>query len=138
MKYFLIILSFFFFLLIACKEETKMKPPSDVISRGKFVELLTKVRLLEGAYSTRYARVDSSDYKIEAHYLTLFNQAGVTREQFLNSYSFYAADQPGMLEIEADIVKELDKLQPQRDSLSMAIDTQPDTTIKKVFIDMRK
>lgn len=101
------IILFFSIIIVACKDEKKVAVPTDLIAQDKFTQMLVDIRLLEGAYSAHYARIDSSDTKIEAYYLTLFGKHGVTKENFMSSYKFYALDQNKMLQIEEAVVQRL-------------------------------
>lgn len=116
MRYFLFCVTLLLF-LFSCKEEPKKAvAPADLIDQAKFTEVLTDIRILEGAYATKYARVDTSAYKIESYYKSIFEKHGIQRDQFLVSYYFYAADQQRMLDIEAAVLDKLTNLQASQDS----------------------
>lgn len=100
-------------MLAGCSEQKKPMPPHDLISKEQFIAILSDIRLLEGAYTTRYARVDTSALKIESYYLKLFRDHDVTPERFNTSYSWYAADQPKMLEIEEAVVTRITQMQSE-------------------------
>lgn len=96
---------------MACRDQKKPVPPADLISKEQFIAILSDIRLLEGAYTTRYARVDTSALKIESYYLKLFQDHGVSPERFNSSYTWYSADQPKMLEIEEAVVQRITDMQ---------------------------
>lgn len=100
-------------MLAGCSEQKKPMPPHDLISKEQFIAILSDIRLLEGAYTTRYARVDTSALKIKSYYLKLFRDHDVTPERFNTSYSWYAADQPKMLEIEEAVVTRITQMQSE-------------------------
>jgi len=118
----------------ACQDKKQHVPPPDLISKEQFVAILSDIRLLEGAYTTRYARVDSSALNIESYYLKLFQDHGVSRERFTSSYTWYAADQPKMLEIEEAIVTRLGEMQSEAADTTKAMNVsealQPKVPVK--------
>lgn len=91
-------------------------PPTNLLQRDTFVTVLTEVRLLEGAYSTSYERVDTSDFPITAHYNRLFDSHHITKDQYLSSYDYYSLQPEVMLEIEADVSLRLEQLKWSRDT----------------------
>jgi hypothetical protein len=98
-------------LLIGCRDQKKPAPPADLISKEQFIAIMSDIRLLEGAYTTRYARVDTSALKIESYYLKLFQDHSVSPERFNTSYTWYSADQSKMLEIEEAVVQRITEMQ---------------------------
>ena len=91
-------------------------PPANLLQRDTFVTVLTEVRLLEGAYSTSYERVDTSEFPITAHYNRLFEGHHITKDQYLSSYDYYSLQPEEMLEIEADVSLRLEQLKWSRDT----------------------
>lgn len=117
MRHILFVLSFFVFL--SCESDKDKAIPADVIPRDKFIEVLTDVRLLEGAYTGRYQKIDSSAYKINSHYLALYNKHGVSPDAFVHSYAYYAGDQSSMLMMEEVILDKLTKMQSGADTTAV-------------------
>ena len=91
--------------------------PSDLIPRDSFVVILTEVRLLEGAYSTSYERVDTSEFTIASYYQRLFREHNITREQYLNSYDYYSKNLDDLPAIESEVAKRLEEMQLPADTL---------------------
>jgi hypothetical protein len=93
-----------FLALSACnqKAEKAAEIPDD-----KFVALLTDVRILEGYYSVRFERVDSSKGKIAAYYKEAFDKHGVTKQQFENTMTYYASHPKEMMAIEEKVGENL-------------------------------
>ena len=103
--------------VIGCTDKpTAIAAPANLIPRDTFVAVLTEVRLLEGAYSTSYERVDTSEFPITAHYNRLFNRHHITKEQYLGSYDFYSLQSEEMLGIESDVALRLEQLKWSRDT----------------------
>ncbi len=91
--------------------------PSNLIPRDTFVVVLADVRLLEGAYSTSYERVDTSDYAIASYYQRLFEEHHITKEQYLISYDYYSRHMDDLLSIESDVAARLEEMKLPADSL---------------------
>jgi hypothetical protein len=66
--------------------------------------------------------------------LKLFQDHGVSRERFTSSYTWYAADQPKMLEIEEAIVTRLGEMQSEAADTTKAMNVsealQPKVPVK--------
>jgi hypothetical protein len=92
------------FAIVACnhKQELRAEIPDD-----KFVALLTDVRILEGYYSVRFERVDSSKGKIAAYYKETFDKHGVTKQQFESTMTYYASHPNEMMAIEEKVGENL-------------------------------
>ena len=113
----------FFLGLFSCNAPVQVKGPADLIGREQFVEILKDVRLLEGAYTTRYVKIDSSAFKIDSYYLKLFSDHGITRDRFLKSYEFYTSDLELMMAIEDNLIAKLTIMQTAQDSINRNINT---------------
>lgn len=100
--------------MAACTQ--KQAPPKDILPQDKMVDLLTDIRLLEGAYSIKYQKIDTSALKIDAYFQKLFSDGGVSREQFLNSYKYYAMQDTKMLEMENEVMEKLSEFQAQEEA----------------------
>lgn len=109
--------------LFSCNAPDQAKGPADLIGREQFVEILKDVRLLEGAYTTRYAKIDSSAFKIDSYYLKLFSDHGIDRNRFLTSYEFYTSDLELMMAIEDDVIAKLTIMQTAQDSINRSTNT---------------
>ncbi|MBX7052903.1 MAG: DUF4296 domain-containing protein [Flavobacteriales bacterium] len=105
-------------LTIASCSEKKVPAPADLLSVERFADILRDVRLLEGAYATKYNRVDSSQYKIGAYYERLFADHSITKEQYMSSYSYYMNDPKKMMAIEDLILTKVTAMQVEQDSLN--------------------
>jgi len=90
---------------------------AELIPRDSFVVILTEVRLLEGAYSVNYERVDSSDFAIASYYQRLFQEHHITREQYLSSYDYYSRHLDDLLAIETEVATRLEQMKLPPDTL---------------------
>jgi hypothetical protein len=97
--------------LEACGGSGKEVVPANILPETRFSNVLTDVRLLEGAYSIDNQRIDSSSYTVGFYYDLLFKRYELTREQYLESYAYYAAHPDVMLRIETKVSEKLDSLQ---------------------------
>ena len=105
--------------VVGCTDKpAAIAAPDNLLPRDTFVTVLTEVRLLEGAYSTSYERVDTSEFPITAHYNRLFNRHHLTKEQYLNAYDYYSMNAEEMLEIESDVALRLEQMKWRRDSVA--------------------
>jgi len=100
--------SFALIFLFSCqsgKDETK---PARLISEEKMTEVLTDIRLLEGAYAGDFQRIDTSEYTIGAYYDQLFAKHQLTRVNFMDSYTYYAQHPEMMLRVETEVSRKLE------------------------------
>ena len=97
--------------LEACSGSGKDVVPAHILPETRFSNLLTDVRLLEGAYSIDNQRIDSSSNTIGFYYDLVFKRYELTREQYLESYAYYAARPDVMLRIETKVSEKLDSIQ---------------------------
>lgn len=120
----------FFAALVACGEKSELKP---AIDSEKFVGVLTDVRILEGYYSVRYERVDSSRGKINAYYNEVFARHGITKEQFESTMNYYASHPNEMTAIEEQVADSLSALiaEDRKKHFTPKEETAPDTTSGK-------
>ncbi|MFM9004525.1 MAG: DUF4296 domain-containing protein, partial [Flavobacteriales bacterium] len=96
--------------LLACNTSSEEKKPGNLISEEKMNDVLVDVRLLEGAYSGDFQRVDSSQYAIDSYYEQLFAKHQITRAAFLESSEYYALHPEVLLRIETEVGKKLEAL----------------------------
>ena len=94
----------------ACSGSGKDVVPAHILPETRFSNLLTDVRLLEGAYSIDNQRIDSSSNTIGSYYDLVFKRYELTREQYLESYAYYSARPDVMLRIETKVSEKLDSI----------------------------
>ena len=112
--------------IASCTSKPKASAaPSDLIPRDSFVVILTEVRLLEGAYSNSYERVDTSEFTIASYYQRLFREHNITREQYLSSYDYYSKNLDDLPAIESEVAKRLEEMQLPADTLRDAKNPSP-------------
>jgi len=93
----------------------KVAPPPNLIPEDQMINLLIDIRSLEGAYSVKYREVDTSKQKIGTYYQSIFQEQGVTTEQFISSYSYYTQGEK-MLGIENSVMEALSQVQAELES----------------------
>jgi hypothetical protein len=95
----------------ACSGSGKQETPAHIMPETRFTNLLSEVRLLEGVYTIDHQQIDNSNVSVGSYYDLLLTRYEVTREQFLESYSFYASNPEVMLRIETKVSEKLDSIQ---------------------------
>lgn len=88
-------------------------PDKPTLDENKMVSVLTDVRVLEGYYSARFERVDSSGGKMNAWYNELFTKHGITKDQFTQSYAWYNMHPEQLRVIEERVLDTLNLLLTQ-------------------------
>ena len=99
------------FVMEACTGNGKQEIPAHIIPETRFTNLLTDVRLLEGAYAIDHQHIDSSNATVSSYYDLLLKRYELSREQYLESYTYYAANPEVMLRIETKVSEKLDSMQ---------------------------
>jgi hypothetical protein len=94
----------------SCNEATEENKPLGLLSEEKMAEVLTDVRLLEGAYAGDFQRVDTSEYAIGAYYDQLFTKHQITRAAYLENYTYYANHPELMMKVETEVSRKLEVL----------------------------
>jgi len=122
---------YFVFLFCITSCESEEKPPADLMPKDKFTEVLVDVRLLEGAYASRFSRVDAAEFKIDSYYLTLFQKHGVDKQQFLDAYSYYTSRPKEMEAIEGIVMERLSALQATQEQLNAELKTFQADSLKR-------
>lgn len=77
---------------------------------------MVDVRLLEGTYTTRYQRIDSTNGLMNAYYDQVFNKHQVSRNDFEDSYVTYSLDSKQMLVIEDSVLARLQRIVIETDT----------------------
>jgi hypothetical protein len=80
------------------------------MEKEAFINLLVDARILEGAYSVRYQRIDSASGMLNTYYDQVFQKHGTTREQFRENFIAYSVDTELMTEIEDSVFARLDRI----------------------------
>ena len=95
-------------LVFSCNSGSEEAKPAGLLSEEKMAEVLTDVRLLEGAYAGDFQRVDTSEYAIGAYYEQLFTKHQLTRDSFLENYTYYANHSEMMMRVETEVSRKLE------------------------------
>jgi hypothetical protein len=88
------------------------------MEKEAFINLLVDARILEGAYSVKYQRIDSASGLLNTYYDQVFQKHGTTRELFKDNFIAYSVDTELMSEIEDSVLARLERI-----PLKMAADT---------------
>ena len=99
--------------VVSCQSESEESKPPGLLSEEKMAEVLTDVRLLEGAYAGDFQRVDTSEYAIGAYYEQLFTKHQLTRSSFLENYTYYANHPEMMIRVETEVSRKLEVMSVQ-------------------------
>ena len=95
-------------LMISCKGGSEEAKPAGLVSEEKMADVLTDIRLLEGAYAGDFQRVDTSEYAIGAYYEQLFSKHQLSRANFMDSYTYYAQHPEMMMRVETEVSLKLE------------------------------
>ncbi len=88
------------------------------MEKEAFINLLVDARILEGAYSVKYQRIDSASGLLNTYYDQVFQKHGTTRELFKDNFIAYSVDTELMSEIEDSVLARLERI-----PLEIAADT---------------
>lgn len=88
------------------------------MEKEAFINLLVDARILEGAYSVKYQRIDSASGMLNTYYDQVFQKHGTTREVFKENFIAYSVDTELMSEIEDSVLARLERI-----PLEIAADT---------------
>jgi hypothetical protein len=88
------------------------------MEKEAFINLLVDARILEGAYSVKYQRIDSASGMLNTYYDQVFQKHGTTREVFKDNFIAYSVDTELMSEIEDSVLARLERI-----PLEIAADT---------------
>lgn len=92
-------------LLIACTSpETR---PEGVLDRERFKEVLLQAQLIEARANHELIVEHRSRVPSERYYAELFEEQGITEEQFIASYRYYLDDPKELKAIYEEIITEL-------------------------------
>ncbi len=114
MKVFTII--FLILAFVACggaEKKNRIAP----IEKNKFMDVMVDVRLLEGTYTIRYQRIDSTNGLMNAYYDQVFNKHQVSRKDFEDSFIAYSLDSKQMIEIEDSVLARLQRIVIETDTI---------------------
>jgi hypothetical protein len=79
-------------------------PPSGLIPRETFVELLAEVQLIEAVLNQNMIRNDEPRARIARYYKTTFETFKVTPQQFQETYTWYYGQPNLLLEVYDEVI----------------------------------
>lgn len=80
------------FTLFACSGEEAQLPPPGLIPAEKIIPLIVDLQVLESHYEGAYQHPQLFKDALDSSSQLLFTEYGVTKQQFDQSYSYYARD----------------------------------------------
>jgi hypothetical protein len=92
-------------LLVACAPEPTL--PEGVLSRAEFTAILADLQLIEARMNHELVVQPRDHVPMSAYYEEVFDQRGITREQFTLSFDHYAGDPEILKAIYEDVITEL-------------------------------
>lgn len=94
-------------LLFACGSDDEVIIPEDVIPENEFVRLLTDIHLVEGAVGHIGRLEGTSVEETYGIYRAVFENHGISQEEFERSFEFYSAHMQLMNSIYEQVYDEL-------------------------------
>ena len=98
----------FLFVFICCNEQTHNESPKDLIPKEKFTKLLCETTLLEGYLTNENVNIPAVRDKSLGRYKDIFNDFGISNEQYQSSYEYYV-QQPYFKEMLEQAIQILEK-----------------------------
>ncbi len=95
--------------LFSCNE-SKSSKALEAMPKDKFIEVLTDVRLLEGAYTVKYQSIDSSAGALQEYYAQVFQKHQISRKQFEDAFVMYQLEPKLMEEAEDSVLQRLQRM----------------------------
>ena len=93
-------------LALACSAREDA-PPSDVLPRDRFKEVLLEAQLLEARMSQELTVAHVGTIPSEQYYEELFKAKGTTKDEFRRSFAYWSGRSEDMKEIYEEILAEL-------------------------------
>ncbi len=90
-------------LLCGCGKDVP-SPPTNLIPRDTFVELLAEVQLIEAVFNQNMIRNDEPRARLARYYKTTFEAFNVTPLQFQETYTWYYSQPDLLLEIYDEVI----------------------------------
>ena len=84
-------------------------PPSDILPRTRFTEVLLQAQLIEARLNHEMVIEQRTDSPIEAYYEAMFGEQGTTREEFERTFRWYSEHPDELMEVYEDVLTELSR-----------------------------
>ncbi len=88
--------------------------PADVLDRTKFTAVLTDMQLIEARMNHELVVQPRDQVPMAEYYEEAFRNNGVTKEQFVASFEYYAQDPAVLKAIYEEVITELGRRKDQR------------------------
>ena len=104
----------FMLLFVAGCKEKFPKVPSDIIPIGKMENILIDMHISDAVAETKTMGSGKTEMKLsEQYYMQIYKNYGITKEDFLKSYTFYQ-DNPVLLnQLYDNVLSEMSKREAQ-------------------------
>ncbi len=83
-------------ILVLCscgeKKTDALSQPTDLIDKAEYISILVELEILEAHFQRQYARVDLYHKSLDSSSYYIFEEHGVTKNQFKESMNFYASN----------------------------------------------
>ncbi|MEO8069344.1 MAG: DUF4296 domain-containing protein [Flavobacteriales bacterium] len=94
-------------LLLASCAEQEPQPPSDLIGRDAFVQVLADVQLIEARINHEMVVDQRTDSPAQRYYEELYTERKITKDQYGRTYQWYAEHPERMKAVYEDVLTEL-------------------------------
>ncbi|MEM9051820.1 MAG: DUF4296 domain-containing protein [Bacteroidota bacterium] len=108
MRVFILLVALFFF--ASCSEPVPEVPPSDLIAKDQFTEVMVDVQLIEGMKIHKLGPKRSKSPDMELMYSEIFQKHDITQEEFKKTYDYYKSKPNQMELIYESVLDSLSKL----------------------------
>ena len=100
--------------LISCKEKKVEKIPSNILGKDTMVQILTEMHLIESSLGIRIFEDKKIIHTRNVIKAKVYQQYGVSKDRFFNSYNYYSQNSAAIDTIYADVISEITKRQAQQ------------------------
>lgn len=109
-------LLFLILLLVSCNKKTaNNQPPADIISKEKFILVMTDCRLAESAIALSMSKGENKDKVTQYFYSSVWKKHKITHRDFDASIQYYSKNPKMMDEIFQKVVTNLSEMQSKVD-----------------------
>ena len=98
--------------LFACNEEARIIP-DNVLSREKMSSIMVDIQLIEATMAVNQLKGDEARETAANNYVSVLQQHNISREEFDESFKYYAKHPELLEQIYDEMLKELSKRQAE-------------------------
>lgn len=93
--------------LLFCACHTSEKP--EVLPKEKMLVLMEEIYLIENHYQMTYGSPSVYKSSLDSSYLRILRENNVTRDQYEESFTYYAGQPEIMLDLQRQLIERLNK-----------------------------